>query len=103
MVESDNNFKIEIAAPGLEKKDFKLSVDKEQLFIESSKEESNGVKEEKFTRREFNYTSFKIRFQLPENVDANNIGAKYENGVLNITLPKVEKAKVEAKHTIKIS
>ncbi len=103
VVESDNNFKIEIAAPGLEKKDFKLSVDKEQLFIESSKEESKGVKEEKFTRREFNYTSFKRSFQLPENVDTNNIGAKYENGVLNITLPKVEKAIVEAKHTIKIS
>ena len=103
VVESDDNFKIEVAAPGLEKKDFKLSVDKEQLFIESSKEESKGVKEEKFARREFNYTSFKRSFQLPENVDTNNIGAKYENGVLNITLPKVEKAIVEAKHTIKIS
>ena len=107
MIESDDNFKIEVAAPGLEKKDFNLSVEKEQLFIESSKEESKEVKEEvkeeKFTRREFNYTSFKRSFHLPENVDVNKIGAKYENGVLNITLPKVEKAKVEDKHTIKIS
>ena len=103
VVESDDNFKIEVAAPGLEKKDFNLSVEKEQLFIESLKEESNEVKEQKFTRREFNYTSFKRSFHLPENLDANKISATYENGVLIITLPKVEKSKVETTHTIKIS
>lgn len=103
VVESDDSFKIEVAAPGLEKKDFNLIIEKEQLFIESSKDESKEVKEQKFTRREFNYTSFKRSFLLPEDVDANKIEAKYENGVLNVILPKVEKAKAEAKHTIKIS
>jgi HSP20 family protein len=103
VVESDDNFKIEVAAPGLEKKDFNLSVEKDQLIIESSKQEEKEIKEEKFTRREFNYTSFKRSFHLPENVDVNKIAGKYENGILNITLPKVEKAKVESTRKIKIS
>ena len=88
VVESDENFKIEVAAPGLEKKDFSLSLENDQLVIESTKKEEKEVKEEKFTRREFNYASFKRNFQLPETVDANKIAAKYENGILNITLPK---------------
>lgn len=103
VVESPENFKIEVAAPGLEKKDFNLSIEKDQLIIESSKQEEKEVKEEKFTRREFNYASFKRSFQLPDNVNASKIAATYENGVLNIVLPKVEKTKQEAARIIKIS
>ena len=103
VVESEDKFKIEVAAPGLEKKDFDLNIEKDYLIIESSKKEEKEVKEEKFTRREFNYASFKRSFYLPETVDANKIKAKYENGVLNITLPKMEKAEVETSRTIKIS
>lgn len=103
IVESDDTFKIEVAAPGLEKKDFNLSIEKDYLIIETSKEGKKEVKEEKFTRREFIYASFKRSFYLPETVDANKIDAKYENGVLNITLPKVEQAKVETTRSIKIS
>lgn len=103
VVETEDNFKIEVAAPGLEKQDFELSIEKDHLIIESSKEEEKEVKEEKFTRREFNYASFKRSFYLPETVNANKIEAKYENGVLNIKLPKVEEAKIEASRTIKIS
>ena len=103
VVETDDTFKIEVAAPGLDKKDFNLSIEKDHLIIESSKKEEKEVKEEKFTRREFNYASFKRSFYLPETVDANKIGAKYENGVLNITLPKVEKTEVETSRNIKIS
>ncbi len=103
VIETDDQFKIEVAAPGLEKKDFNLSVENDQLIIESSKQEEKQVKEEKFTKHEFNYTSFKRSFYLPETVDVNKVEAKYENGVLNITLPKVEETKVEAARTIKIS
>ncbi len=103
VIESDDNFKIDVAAPGLDKNDFNLSIEKDYLIIESSKKEEKEVKEEKFTRREFNYASFKRSFYLPENVDTNKIAAKYENGVLNITLPKVEEAKIETSRTIKIS
>lgn len=103
VVESDDSFKIEVAAPGLEKKDFKLNIEKDHLIIESSKEKETEVKEDKFTRREFNYASFKRSFYLPETVDTNRIDAKYVNGVLNITLPKVEKTEVETTRQIKIS
>jgi HSP20 family protein len=103
VVESENHFKIELAAPGLEKKDFDLSVEKDQLIIESSKKEEKEVNNEKFTRREFNYASFKRSFYLPEFVDVDKIAATYENGVLNISLPKVAQAKAEASRTIKIS
>jgi HSP20 family protein len=103
VIESADHFKIEVAAPGLEKKDFNLSVEKDQLIIESSKKEEKEIKEEKFTKREFNYASFKRSFYLPETVDVNKVEAKYENGILNVTLPKVEKAKTEATRTIKIS
>jgi HSP20 family protein len=103
VIETDKYFKIEVAAPGLAKNDFNLSVEKDQLIIGSLKKEEKEVKEKKFTRREFNYTSFKRNFHLPETVDANKITAKYENGILNITLPKVDKADIEASHIIKIS
>lgn len=103
VIESKENFRIEVAAPGLEKKDFNLSVEKDQLLIEASKKEEKENKEEKFTKREFNYAAFKRSFYLPETVDASKIGASYENGILNITLPKVEEAKAEAARSIKIS
>ena len=103
VVETDDNFKIEVAAPGLEKKDFSLNIEKDHLIIESTKTTEKQEKEDNFTRREFNYASFKRSFYLPENVDREKIGANYKNGVLNITLPKVEKDKVETTLSIKIS
>ena len=102
VIESDTQFNIEVAAPGLEKEDFNLSLDKDQLTISASKEVKNEVNEEKYTRREFNYTSFKRSFTLPENVNINDITATYENGVLNITLPK-KTEKAEVVKTINIS
>lgn len=103
VIESDNQFKIEVAAPGLEKKDFNLSIEQNQLIIESSKKEEKEIREEKFTRREFNYTAFKRSFSLPESVDSSKITATYENGVLNILLPKVKDAKTNGLRTIKVS
>ena len=97
--ETEEGYEIELAAPGLEKEDFKLNLDKDILTIEAKREnKSEKINEseettEKFVRREFNFTSFKRSFTLPETVNAENIGAKYENGILNITLPKKEEAK----------
>lgn len=103
ITEADDNFKIEVAAPGLEKKDFDLSIEKDHLIIESSKKIEEEVKGEKFTRREFNYTSFKRSFYLPENVNVEKIKANYKDGVLNIALPKVKEDKIETIRTIEIS
>ena len=99
VVETKDDFRIEVAAPGYEKGDFKLNLDKDQLSISVEKEENSEVKEEgKFTRREFNYTSFKRSFQLPDTINADAIGAAYEQGILTITLPKAEvKPEEEAK------
>jgi len=91
--ETADDFKIELAAPGLEKSDFDIHVEKDQLTISVKKESSNEVSDEKVTRKEFNYSSFKRSFHLPKDVKSDAIEANYENGVLEIALPKKEEAK----------
>lgn len=93
--ENDNEFLIDVAAPGLKKEDFKLHYDNGRLTISSEKK--NEVEEknsEKVTRREFSYQSFQRSFTVAENViDAEKIAANYESGILHITLPKREEVK----------
>ena len=90
VVENDNDYTIEVAAPGLNKDDFNVTIDDGMLTISSEKEQSDEDTEGDYKRREFCYTSFKRSFNLPSNVDAENIKAKHENGVLYIELPKKE-------------
>ncbi|MCF8335923.1 MAG: Hsp20/alpha crystallin family protein [Bacteroidales bacterium] len=96
-IENQNNYTIEIAAPGLNKEDFNVSVDDGVLIVSSEKEQSNEDEQEDYKRREFSYTSFKRSFNLPSNVDAENIKAKHENGVLYVELPKKEETQEEDK------
>lgn len=103
VVENEKSYRIEVAAPGLEKDDFNLEVDGNMLIISAKKEVSDEVKEDKYMRREFNYTSFSRTFQLPEGVNADEIGAKYDNGVLHVTLPKLEEAQAAPTKRIEIS
>lgn len=91
--ESADDFKIELAAPGLHKEDFDLNIEKQMLTISVKKENSNEISDEKFARKEFNYASFSRSFQLPEGVKSNAITANYESGILGIILPKKEEAK----------
>lgn len=102
--ETENAFQIAVAAPGLKKEQFELNVVDDQLNI-SAKSESKVETEEKgaFTRREFNFTSFSRTFTLPDVVNKDEIDAKYENGILNITLPKLEEAKVDNTRVIEIA
>lgn len=102
VIEEEGSYRIEVAAPGLEKGDFEVNVDKGFLHISGEHKQKEEVKEEKYMRREFNYTSFKRSFEMPETVKAENIEAKYENGVLKIKLPKETKAKVETAKFIEI-
>ncbi len=101
--ESADDFKIELAAPGLAKGDFDINVEKNTLTISAKKEVSNEVNEEKFTRKEFSYSSFSRSFQLPEGVESNAIEANYENGILGVVLPKKEEAKELPPRAIKVS
>ena len=90
IVENEQEYKLEIAAPGLAKEDFKVHVEDNVLAVSAEKKVENEEKTEKFLRREFGFTSFKRTFTLPENVGKNDVKAAYENGVLNINIPKVE-------------
>jgi HSP20 family protein len=102
--EDNDNFLVEMAAPGMEKNDFKVELDGNLLTITSEKQNGNEVKEgERYSRREFSYQSFQRSFQLPkEVVDADKIEAKYENGVLRLLIPKKEEAKPRPPKMIQI-
>lgn len=87
--ETDENYTVELAAPGMKKEDFKLEVDKNHLNISSEKETSEEEKEKNYTRKEYSYASFNRTFRLPENVNPEKIEAKYKEGILRISIPKV--------------
>ena len=92
-----NNFEIEVEAPGMEKDDFSVTVDNGVLCITAEKETDVEEKDENYTRREFRHNSFERSFSLPDNVDANSIDAKYNNGILKLKLKKVGVVKPTAK------
>ena len=101
--ETKDRYNIEVAAPGMDKKDFNVDVQNNMLVISSEKESKDENKEdENFLRREFSYTSFQRSFSIPETVDADNIKAKYDNGVLYVELPKRKEAVEKASKQIKI-
>lgn len=92
--ENNESYGIEVAAPGFDKNDFQISLDNDLLTISSEKVANNETTEdERFTRKEFSYQSFKRTFTLPELVEEDKITAKYENGILKIAIPKKEEAK----------
>jgi len=92
--ENIDEYIVEVAAPGFDKADFNIEVDNDVLTISSEKKVENEEKEgERVTKREFSYQSFTRSFTLPVLVERDNINAKYENGILNIVIPKKEEAK----------
>ena len=102
--ENENEFLLEVAAPGMKKGDFMLNYDNGRLTISSEQKNENEEKEgERITRREFSYQSFQRSFTVSERaVDAEKITASYNEGILNITLPKREELKPKPAKEIKI-
>jgi len=88
--ETDTHLKVEMAAPGMKREDFKVEIDNNTLMISSEKEEEKEEtrKKDNFVRKEFNYQSFYRSFYLPENVDENKIEATYKDGILHVTIAK---------------
>lgn len=87
--ETDTDYQIELAAPGMEKSDFKISIDQNLLSIFTEKREEKTENAEKFSRKEFGYMLFKRNFTLPEGkIEKDQIQAKYEAGILKVSLPK---------------
>jgi HSP20 family protein len=89
--ENDDEFEVELAAPGLVKSDFNIELNKDLMTISSEKKTENETNEGKqFARREFSYQSFSRSFYLPNSADAEKIKARYENGILKVSIPKKE-------------
>ncbi|MDR0262434.1 MAG: Hsp20/alpha crystallin family protein [Sphingobacterium sp.] len=102
--ENPDSFEVEVAAPGMAKDDFKVTLDGNLLTISSAKQEENEEHQDNYTRREFSYQSFQRSFELQkEVVDQDNIQARYENGMLRLTIPKKEEAKQKEPRMIEIS
>lgn len=102
--EKKGNFEIDVAAPGFDKKDFEVTIENGVLCISAEKKIEKEVKEEEFTRREFNYNSFSRRFTLPENVnEEEKIEAVYKDGILKLVLGKMDVKETAKKRVIKIS
>jgi HSP20 family protein len=102
IVENKNNYEISMAAPGMKKDDFRIDVEGNNLSISAETEEKKEEKEEKFTRKEYNYNSFSRSFTLPDWVNKDKIDASYENGLLRLVLPKTEEAKKIASRHIAV-
>lgn len=90
ITENANAYLVEMAAPGFEKTDFNLKLDEKLLTISTEKKEDKKAEGDKMLRREFSSKSFKRSFTVDEKIDTENISAKYENGILALTLPKKE-------------
>lgn len=101
--ETNDDYLIELAAPGLKKDAFKIEVEEGILTISAEHKTENEEKREGYTRREFGFTNFTRRFTLPETADENNITATYTDGVLGINLPKKEEAKPQPARLIEVA
>jgi HSP20 family protein len=103
--ETNEDYRIEVAAPGMKREAFKVELDNNVLTISSQQEDNreNYDEKENYTRREFNYQSFQRSFTLPENkVEGEKISARYADGILYITVPKKDEAKVKPVKQISI-
>ncbi|WAC13073.1 Hsp20/alpha crystallin family protein [Dyadobacter pollutisoli] len=102
--ETGDTFEVEMAAPGMDKNDFKVELDGNTLTISSQKERQEQSGQDGYSRQEFSYQSFQRSFVLPRDVvDAEHISAQYRNGLLHLTIPKQEQAKQKAPRLIEIA
>jgi HSP20 family protein len=103
IVEGKDEFRIEVAAPGLNKEDFKINLENDQLSISANKEVKKEENEETYTRKEFSYSSFSRSFTLPDTVDGEKIKATHQDGVLTIHVPKKEEARPKPAREIAVA
>ena len=101
VIENEKSYEVHVAAPGLSKDDFRIELNENQLTVSGERKFSNEKKEKNYRSIETQYGKFTRSFQLPENVDAANINATYNNGILELTVPKDEKKVL--KQTIKVN
>jgi HSP20 family protein len=103
IIENTDSFQLEIAAPGMQKDDFKINLENNILSISAELEDQKREEGKNYTRKEFYYGSFNRAFTLPKTIDLDKIKADYEQGILKVSLPKKDEARVEIKKEIHIS
>lgn len=103
IMEHDKHYVLDLAAPGLTKQDFNISIEQDHLVISAEKKSEREETEGRFTRREFSYGSFKRSFHLDDKIKRDAITAAYEDGVLKVSLPKKDEVELkQASKTIEI-
>ena len=105
ILETSKEYILEVAAPGLERKDFNIEIDNHTLCISAEKEEEKEEKEgnDGYSRKEYSYNSFSRSFTLPDDVKENHIEAKYESGILKLTVPKAKESEPKVAKKITVS
>lgn len=103
IMETNEAYNTELAVPGFSKKDFKIAVEGSYLTISGEREAEKNESDDRFTRKEFERTSFSRSFHLPQNVNEEKIEATYNEGILKLTIPKKEKSNPVSKKEIKVS
>jgi HSP20 family protein len=100
--ENEKDYEVEVAAPGFDKKDFNISLDNGLLTVSAEKREEKEKSEDNYRRREFGYSSFSRSFNLPTNTNEEDINAKYQDGVLKLSIAKKDKANAKTKKAIDV-
>ncbi len=104
VVEEAEQFRLEVAAPGMRKEDFQVTLEDGVLRIGGHRQaQQEDNQPGKYTRREFNYASFERAFRLPNTVSTDQVEARYTDGVLHVRIPKLEEAKAKGPRTISIA
>jgi HSP20 family protein len=101
--EDEKSFMLDLAVPGIEKKDLKIDINEDLLTISSETKNDSEENKDGYKRKEFSYTSFCRSFQIPENVNREKIEANYKDGILSVSLPKFEEEKNKISRQVKIS
>jgi HSP20 family protein len=100
--EDEKNYFLELAVPGMDKKDLKIDINEDVLTVSSESKNESEDKQEGYTRKEFSYSSFVRSFYIPENVNKDSIQANYKEGILTVSFPKVQEEKNKITKEIKI-
>ena len=101
--EDEKNYILELAVPGIDKKDLNIDINDDVLTISSESKNETEENKDGYKRKEFNYASFYRSFYIPENVNRDSIGANYKDGILSVYLPKQEEDKNKITRQVKIS
>ena len=101
--EDDKHYILDLAVPGMDKKDLKIDISEDVLTISSESKSETSVERDEFKKKEFNYSSFCRSFYIPDNVKRENIEAGYKDGILTVSLPKMEEEKKNISRQIAIS